>query len=495
MTGSVDTIACVTAPRLALPGRRSLKRGDARSEATAERRVAPAALGTTGLRRHRALLESGALLESAPRPLPGVSVVGQPAGRGLLRKPPTVEELLLEIDRWFTAEAGEVLRRTRLGVDADERPAVFVGLHPAAPEVEIVATTDDRVTLTAVTAPAGPGYHTFLGHLVPRLGTDLEVTWSQYDAASEGQELTEIYEPDDRPGVEAEMLAWLRPVLLEARASRARGGDTVHLGLPSGTLYDVQGAVATNLGPRDDTWLEQAVAQPAMALDVWPWWADATDARYLLNRALCLMWRDVRWRPPGTVEEAELMDEVRSCLRRAHSFDPALPFPWREWAELLRLRGGDEPLADLVASRAAEADDRPPIGYRRRPVTIVHEGWSVAVPGSFAERRSADEWWGGEGGRGITLAATTTGTDFGPMAPEEFLAQVAGGLGGGALQHRQGPVVGAARLTTDTSSGIEVAVLEGYSAVVGSGAAIRIVFENPADWNWALDTWRGLGPA
>ena len=81
------------------------------------------------------------------------------------------------------------------------------------------------------------------------------------------------------------------------------------------------------------------------------------------------------------------------------------------------------------------------------------------------------------------------------MAPEEFLAQVAGGLGGGALQHRQGPVVGAARLTTDTSSGIEVAVLEGYSAVVGSGAAIRIVFENPADWNWALDTWRGLGPA
>ena len=37
-------------------------------------------------------------------------------------------------------------------------------------------------------------------------------------------------------------------------------------------------------------------------------------------------------------------------------------------------------------------------------------------------------------------------------------------------------------------------MLEGYSAVVGSGAAIRIVFDDASDWQWALDTWRSLAP-
>ena len=28
----------------------------------------------------------------------------------------------------------------------------------------------------------------------------------------------------------------------------------------------------------------------------------------------------------------------------------------------------------------------------------------------------------------------------------------------------------------------------------GSGAAIRIEFDDPADWQWALDIWRSLAP-
>jgi hypothetical protein len=52
--------------------------------------------------------------------------------------------------------------------------------------------------------------------------------------------------------------------------------------------------------------------------------------------------------------------------------------------------------------------------------------------------------------------------------------------------------MGRARITTDASSGVEVGVVEGYSAVVGSGAAIRIVFDDPSDWEWAIDMWRSL---
>src|SRR4029079_10081699 len=41
----------------------------------------------------------------------------------------------------------------------------------------------------------------------------------------------------------------------------------------------------------------------------------------------------------------------------------------------------------------------------------------------------------------------------------------------------------------------EIGILEGYSAVAGSGAAIRIEFDDPGDWQWALDMWRSLAPA
>jgi hypothetical protein len=54
--------------------------------------------------------------------------------------------------------------------------------------------------------------------------------------------------------------------------------------------------------------------------------------------------------------------------------------------------------------------------------------------------------------------------------------------------------MGRARLATDPSSGVEIGVLEGYSAVVGKGAAIRIEFGDSADWRWALDVWRALRP-
>ncbi len=57
-----------------------------------------------------------------------------------------------------------------------------------------------------------------------------------------------------------------------------------------------------------------------------------------------------------------------------------------------------------------------------------------------------------------------------------------------------GGVVGRATLSTDASSGVEIGVLDGYSAVVGSGAAIRIEFDDPADWQWALDMWQSLAP-
>jgi hypothetical protein len=129
-------------------------------------------------------------------------------------------------------------------------------------------------------------------------------------------------------------------------------------------------------------------------------------------------------------------------------------------------------------------------------VTIVHEGWALEIPGSFGERRTDEEWSGADGGRSITIAATPTeGDDGRPLTADAFLARVAVDLGRDALEHRSGTVVGRARLSEDGSSGVAVGVLDGYAAVTGRGAAIRVVFEDPGDWQWALDMWRSLRPA
>ena len=202
------------------------------------------------------------------------------------------------------------------------------------------------------------------------------------------------------------------------------------------------------------------------------------------------MWLEVRWRKPAVEGEAERLEDVHRLLSRAYPIDPGLPYPWHDWAELITFGGYEDGMTRQVHSRTKLEPPGPPIGYRRDPVSISHEGWALEIPGDFAERRTEEEWWGGGAGRSVTLAATDTGS----MAAQAFLAQVAGDLGAEALSHQEGPVVGRARITSDDASGVAVGVLDGYSAINGSGAAIRIVFDDPNDWQWALDLWRSLAP-
>jgi hypothetical protein len=382
-------------------------------------------------------------------------------------------------------------RRVIEGGDAE----LTVALHPAAPELVMSANESGRVALTAETEAVGPGYHRFIGRLVERLGSDLSITWDRGEpdpgAILDGLGTTFA----DRTATERAYLGWLGQTLVKARAGRAAHGTQLQIGIPGSTRYTFEGAIATVLGPRDDRWLDSAVADTRVATDITPWWADAADGQVLLNRALALMWLDVRWRAPAIKEERELLDEVHRTLTRAYPTDPTLAYPWRAWAELIEMRGIDDPMSRQVLVRAdREGGDATPIGYRRGPVTIRHEGWALEIPGSYAERRTPEEWWGGGLGRNITLAAVQTATDGGAMGAQAFVDHVGGDLGPEAIDHRAGGVVGRARLSSDTSSGLEVGVLDGYSAVVGSGAAIRIVFDDPGDWQWALDMWRSLAP-
>jgi hypothetical protein len=417
----------------------------------------------------------------------GVALGGVAQKRGLIPRVPDGDRLLADAAVWLTGEYPDAVRSTHQRTLPGGEAALAVDLHPAVPAFFLTASDEGRVTAVAETGIAGPGYHRFVGRLLERLSAQLAIDWTDGDGATAFV---------DRQGAERLYLGWLGPQLAMARARVRRGERAVPLGMPAGTRVVTEASLATVLGPRDEAWLEAAIADPRIALGITPWWADATDGHYLLNRALVLMWLQVRWRTPAMEGEADLFDEVHRLLSRAYPLDPGLDFPWHAWAELTTLRGIADPLARQAVGRTStEPEPQPPVGYRRDPVVISHEGWALEIPGSYAERRSPEEWWGGGTGRSITLAATTTGhADGSSMSAQEFVEQFAVDLGPDAIVHRAGELIGRARLITDASSGVEVGILEGYSAVSGSGAAIRIEFDDPADWRWALEMWRSLAP-
>ncbi len=407
--------------------------------------------------------------------------------RGLIPRMPAGDRLLADTAVWLNGEYADIVRSTRTRTLAGGETELAIDLHPATTPVVLTADDAGQVRVSADTAVAGPGYHRFVGRVLERLGTEVGIEWNAGDGAMTFA---------DRAVAERAYLGWLGPQLARARTAVGRGSRGVHIGMPVGTRVTTEMAVATVLGPRDETWLESAIADPRVALEITPWWMDATDGQYLLRRSLVMLWLDVRWRAPAMEAEIELADEVHRLLSRAFPMDPSLPFPWHAWAELCALRGINDQMSRQVAGRAArEPEPAVPMGYRRDPVRISHEGWSLEVPGSYAERRTSEEWWGGGAGRAITLAATRTGLDDGtPMPAATFIDQFAGELGAGSLRQAEGEVLGRARLVTDASSGIEVGVLEGYSAIRGSGAAIKVEFDDPEDWQWAVETWRSLRP-
>ena len=272
-----------------------------------------------------------------------VHVTGQAAKRGLIPRVPPADRLLADTEAWLTTEYPDIVRSSRRQELPPGGAELRVSLHPAADEAVFSASDSGEVTLAADTAAVGPGYETFVSRIAQRVGSDLSIGWGDDQPTTAIQALAGLVPAparlngtpdeatpsvfDDRPTIERAHLARLGTTLAAVRDAYRRGSRGIQIDTPPGLRYAFDGALATRLGPRSAEWLEAAVGDPRVALDISPWWTDATDARYLLNRALCLMWTEVRWRPPANPEEKATLDEVARLLWRAHPLDPALPFP------------------------------------------------------------------------------------------------------------------------------------------------------------------------
>ena len=357
-------------------------------------------------------------------------VVGQASRRGLIPRVPTAERLLTDVEAWLTGGVPRSRALEPRSSPADGEARLEASLHPAARNLVLTATRrrprrgrgrDRRHSVPATTGSSAG--------VLERMEIDQAISWGRVDPDRPDESddaATATFA--DRTATERAYLGWLGRTLVEARAARmagerprSRSGRPTACGSRSTARSRRRSGRATTRGSSGP------IADTRVAIDVTPWWADAIDAQSLLNRALCLMWLDVRWRPPALKPEGLVLDEVHRLLSRAYPLDPSLGYPWHAWAEIVGLRNIADPMGRQVVARAMrEAGADPTIGYRRAPVTISHEGWALTIPGSFAEKRTAEEWWGGGAGRAITLAAVQTGTASGAMPAHAFIDQFAG---------------------------------------------------------------------
>lgn len=180
-------------------------------------------------------------------------VGGQAQRRGLIPRTPSGERLLADATIWLTGEYPDAVRSTRQRSLESGATALAIDLHPAAPPLIITAEGAGRITVVAETAQAGPGYHRFVGRMLERLGSEIGIEWTHGDGATTFA---------DRPTVERAYLGWLGPQLTRARVAFQRGQRGVHVGMPPAIRVTTDAALATVLGPREEAWLDAAIADP-----------------------------------------------------------------------------------------------------------------------------------------------------------------------------------------------------------------------------------------
>jgi hypothetical protein len=414
------------------------------------------------------------------------------------------EDWLDEVAAWLEGRETEPLMDCRVGTDDQDRPSLYLQVHPSAEEVEFTVPAPGRLVVSARTSAVGPGYHIFLCDLLHSLAGPFRVTWDPPDAERETGDETTYFFSRDTAAVRTEMLRWLTALAhLVTEETFADASQIRMVSMPLGYAYPDEAAVVTPLGPRPMGWFADVIRRPTRGIDFFPWWEPGCGAGYYLGRALCRMWQDVRWRTPVNDAEGELLMDVHLDLERAYRLEPAGPLPWREWAELLEyltdffgyveFQAGDG-FEDEIVSRARQTLGGPRIGYRRGTVQVaLSGGWSIRIPGELAEEweTNGQTWSAWLGGRTVWFTSWSLRAGEEPQPAGEILRDL-DLPDGETFEFASGNVLGRAVFVAHEEDGDRLWNLKAYSAVDGGFALCNVFVEHRDDLDWALDVWRTL---
>ncbi|RKH43962.1 hypothetical protein [Corallococcus sicarius] len=394
---------------------------------------------------------------------------------------------LERVEAWVQQAAGELLEASRIEDGPQGAPVLRLRLHPAAGEVSVLAATQERLVVSAETSAVGPGYHLYLCDLLKALGEAHGIIWAPPDADAGVGDATGYFHSGDSGPVEEHMLGWLQHSVGQVLRMRSLGNSGFALSMRFGHTFQHPGALLTPMGPRDEHWLRAVFEDPRQGVDVFPWWTPGVDARMRFQRALCRLWTDVVWRPPLLDEERQRLRDVARLLEQAWREDPSLPYPWREWQEVLGYLGVGGTVAEEVHRHALESPGTgPSIGYRRGSVQVaLPEGWEIRIPGSLAETRLGDGSWVARDHRRtvrVLPLEDSAEEQLAPTSPERRALE---------LEHHGARVSGRASLHVGPGECRLTALCRS-----GNRRALCVVsFDDPDEQDWALGTWRSLDHA
>ncbi|NOK13755.1 hypothetical protein [Corallococcus exercitus] len=394
---------------------------------------------------------------------------------------------LQRVEAWVQQVADGVLEGSRIEDGPQGAPVLRLRLHPAAPEVSLLAATQERIVVSAETSAVGPGYHRYLVELLKNLGDLHGISWAPPDEDVGVGDATGYFHTGDAGPIEEHFLGWLQHSVGQVLRMRSLGNSGFGLSMRFGHTFQHPGALLTPLGPRDERWLRTVHEDPRQGTDVFPWWNPGVDARERFTRAMCRLWTDVVWRSPLLEEERQRLRDVARLLEQAWREDPTLPYPWREWQEVLGYLGMGGTVAEEVHRRALESPGvGPSIGYRRGSVQVaLPEGWEIRIPGSLAETRLGDGSWVARDHRRtvrVLPLEDSVEDSLAPTSPERRALELEhhGARVSGRASLHMGP--GECRLTALCRSG-------------NRRALCVVSFDDPDERDWALGTWRSLDHA
>ncbi|GIW85011.1 MAG: hypothetical protein KatS3mg107_0671 [Gemmataceae bacterium] len=409
-----------------------------------------------------------------------------------------VREWLTRVAVWFE-EVGDVVLDAQLGRDAEERPILRVFVHPAAEPIEVRLDSEGRVRASAITTPAGPGYHIWLCQLLRTMSQEFSFSWVLDDCRDD----TSYFLRQDRKAAESAFLHWL------VRECQNRPHSP---GLRRDCEYTYPAEVLTPLGPRDRHWQERITQNPEAGTDFFPWWDADIHANFYRNRALVNLWCHYPWRPPLTESEGEQTDQIAADLATAFQLDPAAELPWVEWLEVLQhihqdaadehfcVTPDDRDLSIQLWRRAGPVPNlrQPPLGYRRYPVWVrLDGGWRVQIPGDFLwEWDEERNWTAWNRHRAIWFRRLGFHSGNGKVrSPQELLNFGRQTLLGEGEEIQGEAACGPDRLAVFGQVKEDERTLWRLMGVAVADEQLvlcNIYMQDSSDLSWAMDIWRSL---
>jgi hypothetical protein len=368
-----------------------------------------------------------------------------------------------------------------------------VSLHPVEEDVDFFIDDRGRLVCCAKTSSCGPGYHAFLVESLEAIAArnDWKWVWTE----DEGDE-TSYWMDRSFEALQTAMIEILQAIARNVTDDEMRQNMMIAMPMRYPSIVDNPPYIMTQLGPRNRDWLRDLAdaEQPPIeaAEEYYVWWNLDADASFWVKTGRAIAWTDLRWTQPLDNEQKFRLELVNRCFEIAHRLDDSADIPMEEWREIGTLlqegAASDSPPPDVFKSR---------IGYRRHLMRFgLTGGWSIELPGYYYDATEDDHttlvfWF-----KNRTVRASSWSWDAEePRTVDESLAyRLAKSTEPGVelIDFRRENLPGCATLKRASDDGENYWLLQGETCVNDSRCLVSICFDDDADRDWAIRTWRSL---